>query len=144
MASSFRSEPAGIPIRVTRWKVNLSRFGGYSAATPPPLDEEGWQPYADLFCRAETCHHLDTSGCSYAPQSLSGVAHCCNEVVCELQTLATPRTTEKVIFKNRNLLFRQSTREVRVDRFIRIGWAAINLHTLMLMDSGFLDKYQNI
>ena len=78
------------------------------------------------------------------PRNHSVATYCCNEGVCKLQTLAAPRTTEKVIFKNRDLMFRQSTREVRVDRFIRIGWAAIKLHTLMLTDSGFLGKNQNI
>lgn len=62
------------------------------------------------------------------------MAHCCNKVVCELQPLAATRTTEKVIFKNRTLLVGQSTREVRVDRLIRISWAAINFHTSMLTD----------
>jgi hypothetical protein len=86
--------------------------------------------------------HLSAGGSACASQSTSRAAHCFDKVVCELQAVAAPGTTEKVVFEDYTLFFGQSTRKVRLDCLFKVGWAAIYRHDVILTDYGLLDKPQ--
>ena len=83
-------------------------------------------------------------GCICTPHSRSGVAHRRYILLCKLQTLTAPGTTEKVLFKGRTLFLGQSPQEVRLDRLIWIGGAATNFDTVMLSQLAVRDKHQKV